>query len=60
MKNVRNVFFADSFNNWSYNYWDRSRFFPKSIIGGKTVSAYAYLMPWFTIDWYPAKEPYHI
>ena len=60
MKNVRNVFFADSFNNWSHNYWDRSRLFPKIIIGGKTVPAYAYLMPWFTIDWYPAKEPYDI
>jgi parallel beta-helix repeat protein len=60
ISNVRNVFFADSFNNWSQNYWDRPRFFPKLIVGGKTVSAYVYLMPWLSIDWRPAKEPYDI
>ena len=60
MKNVRNVFFADSRNEWDQNYWGRPRYIPRIVVGGKTVMPYVYLMPWFEIDWNPAKEPYDL
>ncbi len=60
MKNVRNVFFADSNNRWDQNYWGRPRYIPRIVVGGKTVMPLVYLMPWFEIDWHPAKEPYDI
>jgi parallel beta-helix repeat protein len=40
------------FNKWDQNYWSRSRFFPKIIFG------HFLFLPWFNIDWNPAKEPY--
>ena len=59
-KNIRDVFFKDCSNNWDQNFWRRPRYFPKIIIGGKTVESLVYMMPWFEIEIHPAKEPYDI
>jgi parallel beta-helix repeat protein len=45
------------FNNWNGNYWGRPRLLPKIIFG---VIDRDFLIPWFNIDWHPAKEPYNI
>ena len=52
--NKRNALFQSVPNTWDSNYWDRSRLFPKIIFG--TIL----FIPWFNIDWHPAKEPYDI
>jgi parallel beta-helix repeat protein len=53
-------------NNQLYqNYWDKSRFLPKLIIGNVKIfydleNMKSFSLPWFEIDWLPAKEPYDI
>jgi parallel beta-helix repeat protein len=58
------------FNRWNYllkgNYWDDWTGSGYKIIDGKLVLRYAQpnieeiSIPWFNIDWFPAKEPYDI
>jgi parallel beta-helix repeat protein len=51
-------------NEWTGNFWHRSRYFPKLIKG--TVgylqgwAGYFSLFRWYQIDWNPVKEPYDI
>jgi parallel beta-helix repeat protein len=45
-------------NKWDGNYWNRPRVFPKLIFGYIEISHGD--IPWFNIDWRPAKEPYDI
>ena len=50
-------------NQWNENYWGRPRMLPKPILGCIRLSMIPMDMigiPWFAIDWYPAKEPYEI
>jgi hypothetical protein len=57
-RNVRFLYYRDSprFRNiWDGNYWDKPRTGPYLIIG-----RIMFLVPWFNIDWNPAKEPYDI
>ena len=50
--------FIKSFSNhWKQNYWNRPRMFPKLIFGVLIIGPI--WMPWFNIDWNPAKEPYN-
>jgi parallel beta-helix repeat protein len=52
-------------NRWRQNYWNQSRLLPKLIRGyifiwiGSPFTPGA-LIPWFTFDWHPAREPYDI
>ena len=49
--NSRDAYSNNSmFNNLNYNYWNEQRLLPKLIPG----------LPFFGIDWHPAKEPYDI
>ena len=57
---IFNVFFVERLNNWSSNYWGRSRVFPKPIFGKLSFSNSKFYIPWLTFDWNPAKEPYDI
>jgi parallel beta-helix repeat protein len=41
-------------NKWKANYWNESRVLPYFIFGRLVF------IPWFNIDWHPAKEPYDI
>ena len=53
--NKRQAFFEEPpFNRWRQNYWNRPRILPKLIFG------FIQDIPWFNIDWLPAKEPYDI
>ena len=45
-------------NLWFGNYWDKARLVPKPIIG--KIWIFSLLVPWITIDWHPASEPYDI
>jgi hypothetical protein len=53
-------------NNQLYqNYWDESRFLPKLIVGNVRIlydleNIESFSLPWYEIDWHPAKEPYDI
>jgi parallel beta-helix repeat protein len=53
-----------NYNEWTSNYWFRSRYFPKFIKGSVgTIQGwglYIPLFPWIQIDWAPAQEPYDI
>ena len=42
------------------NYWGRPRVLPKLNLGVINFGGYAANIPWFFIDWHPAKEPYDI
>ncbi len=42
-------------NDWSNNFWKRSRLLPKPIFGRQRR-----FIPWVNFDWNPAKEPYDI
>ena len=52
-------FRADWTNTWKQNYWNRPRILPKLIFGTFVVIG-SIQIPWFNIDWRPAKEPYDI
>ena len=46
-------------NQWDRNYWGKSRFLPKVIFGTLHPNLDIPIgLPFFTIDWHPAKEPY--
>ena len=53
-------------NRWKQNYWDKPRFLPKLlsriiIISGSGIApSFVIHIPWFSIDWRPAREPYHV
>jgi parallel beta-helix repeat protein len=52
-------------NKWNENYWNRPRMFPKLIFGVVLLGFYGVgsipiILPWFNIDWHPAKEPHDI
>jgi len=56
INNEKDAFIIVSFQNrWKQNYWDRSRILPKLIFGFNLFG-----IPWFNIDWRPAKKPYNI
>lgn len=46
-------------NSWEKNYWGRSMFLPKPIIGKFSVILPTNL-PWINFDWHPAQKPYII
>jgi parallel beta-helix repeat protein len=51
LRNTMNAVFLDSYRNkWRANYWERPRFLPKFILGRR-----GFILPWFNIDWFPAK-----
>jgi len=51
--NGRSVFFYTSvFNSWNFNYWGRSRVFPKPIFG------IVLIIPWISFDWRPLLTPH--
>lgn len=55
----RNAFFIIPFsttNKWNNNYWDKQRIFPYPIFG--LIQIGIIQIPWFNVDWHPAKEPY--
>ena len=59
--NKISAFFEINFvyrNKWNNNYWNKPLDKPKLILGGKGFVFY--IIPWFEIDWHPAKEPYDI
>ncbi len=57
--NKRSASFIRNFNNhWDKNYWNSPRKYPYLIWG--RVGFFLFLIPWFNIDWHPAKEPYDI
>ena len=64
--NIKNVDFLDCKNTkWNNNYWERSKIFPKIIIGSITIRPPGWgtpglYFPWFNFDWRPLKEPYNI
>lgn len=60
--NQQQAFFANSFfTKWQQNYWNRTRLFPKVIIGGiGTTLISKKMIPFFNLDWKPAEEPYDI
>ncbi|MCU0851409.1 MAG: right-handed parallel beta-helix repeat-containing protein [Candidatus Thermoplasmatota archaeon] len=55
-------------NIWKNNYWEKSRLFPKLILGLKQTRFYFptpfgalwFFIPWFHFDLNPAKQPYLI
>jgi len=58
-KNLIKAIFINSFHTvWQKNYWNRPRIIPKLIFGEIKIGSK--WLPWFNIDWHPAKEPYDI
>ncbi len=58
LDNKRHAFFeGDWRNKWTQNYWGRPRILPKIIFGRIIINT---IIPWFNIDWNPAKESYDI
>jgi parallel beta-helix repeat protein len=61
---------SKNMNVWDENYWGRPLIHPKLIIGQKEFLFFsgipfhfpglALTIPWFTVDWHPAQEPYDI
>ena len=50
-----------SFNVWYNNYWTNWPLqLPKLILGKCFILMGIKIVPWFNIDWHPAKEPYDI
>jgi parallel beta-helix repeat protein len=63
INNFKDVIFNSSFvNSWINNYWeDYLGFGPKIIVGWIYLPLKReIIIPWFNIDWYPAKEPYNM
>ncbi|KYK22286.1 hypothetical protein AYK25_02485 [Thermoplasmatales archaeon SM1-50] len=64
LNNSRNagfsVFSGDRINNWTDNYWERPRIFPKLILGKMRLGNSRVNIPWINFDWHPLQEPYDI
>jgi parallel beta-helix repeat protein len=64
--NIKKIGFIDCKNNkWNGNYWGRNRILPKLIKGSITLVPPGFgtpgkYLPWFNIDWTPAKRPFSI
>ena len=59
MKSNISVYFENSLlNRWMRNYWEKPRLLPYPIFGNMELGKIT--IPWFNIDWNPAKEPYDI
>ncbi|MFX0185315.1 MAG: nitrous oxide reductase family maturation protein NosD [Candidatus Hodarchaeota archaeon] len=59
IENDISAYFENSLlNRWIRNYWDRPRLLPYPIFGNMELGKIT--IPWFNIDWRPAKEPYDI
>ena len=52
------AYFMYCSNKWEGNYWNKPKFLPKLILG--YIYIFNKVLPWFNIDWQPAKEPYKI
>jgi parallel beta-helix repeat protein len=57
-RTILSYFYGGNNNTWNGNYWFRPRISPKIIQGRTSGSDNASFM--FTVDWYPAQEPYDI
>ena len=44
---------------WNENYWDDWMGFGPKLISGSVVIL-VFIIPWFNLDWFPAKAPYEI
>ena len=65
IENKYDVYLENSlFNKWEQNYWDTYSGNGPKIIKGHFAKPYTYhpetKIPWFALDWFPAKEPYDI
>jgi hypothetical protein len=59
LDNKRHAFFEGNWRNkWKQNYWNRPRILPKLIFGEIKIGSK--WLPWFNIDWHPAKKLYDI
>jgi parallel beta-helix repeat protein len=59
MKSNISVYFENSLlNRWMRNYWEKPRLLPYPIFGKLELGKIT--IPWFNIDWFPAKEPYDL
>ncbi len=58
IRNRHHAYYVDCSNNWSGNFWNRPRIFPKVIFGRKDTFDRFYNM--IDFDWHPAREPYDI
>jgi len=58
LNNQQDAMFYNCMNKWRQNYWNRLRILPKLIFGKIMIGPIG--IPWFNIDWRPAKEPYDI
>jgi len=59
INNTHHAYFRNTiFTKWDANYWGVSRILPKIIFGDFKIGAF--IIPWFNVDWHPAKEPYDI
>jgi len=62
IENSRHVLFENYImpygSRWMNNYWDQPRSLPKFILGKIIFGQLG--IPWFNIDWRPAKMPYDI
>jgi parallel beta-helix repeat protein len=63
--NKNDVYLENSiFNIWRSNYWENYTGKGVKLIKGHFAKPYVYhpefKIPWFAIDWYPAKKPYDI
>ena len=50
------LLFIRSIIKWDGNYWNEPRSIPKPILGAISLVN----IPFFQIDWHPAKQPYNI
>jgi len=46
-------------NQWDFNYWEKSRLFPKLIFGTVVIlfPNSEIIIPWINFDWHPAQKP---
>ena len=54
------ILFKTNKNTWDKNYWSDSSDGRIYIIHGTVHFLIIFNLPWFNIDWHPAKEPYDI
>jgi len=56
--NSKNAFFESGDNSWEANYWGKSNIIFNLILG--RIELGNFFIPWFNVDWRPAKTPYDI